>query len=211
MNKSALIQRWQDITATLKPQVRLIAVSKQTTNDHVATLLEAGQRDFAEARPQNLRDRAMKFPQANWHMIGPLQKNKAKYVGKFACMWHSCCDIETAAAVAKHLAHDVLPTLVQVNISGEPQKQGVLPEALPLFLKQLEPIEGLKLVGLMGMAAKHSDPRDAFASLKACRDQIITEYPMLQELCMGMSNDWHVAIQEGATMIRIGSQIFDQR
>lgn len=210
MTEATLIQRWQAITASIEPEVRLIAVSKQTTDENVATLLKAGQQDFAEARPQNLRDRAIKFPQANWHMIGPLQKNKAKYVGKFACMWHSCCDIETASAVAKHLAHHVLPTLVQVNISGEAQKQGVLPEALPLFLKQLEPIEGLKVIGLMGMAAKDSDPRGAFHSLKVCRDKVIGQYPMPQELCMGMSNDWQVAVQEGATMIRIGSQIFGQ-
>jgi len=208
MTNAPLVQRWQAIKNALKSKVTLIAVSKYTSDANVATLIQAGQQDFAEARPQNLRDRATAFPQVNWHMIGPLQKNKAKYVGRFAHSWHSLCDIETAKAVASHVKNRKLPVFVQVNISGESQKQGVSPDELPLFLAQLDPIEAFDVVGLMGMAAKESDSRAAFSLLRKCRDEIIRQYPKSQGLCMGMSNDWPVAIEEGATMIRVGSEIF---
>ncbi len=205
-----MISRWKDILNTLPEQTQLIAVSKYTTDANIETLAQAGQVDFAESKPQNLRNRAQKFPDLQWHMIGPLQKNKAKYVGKFAYMWHSCCDIEAAQAVAKHVANTPLPTLVQVNISGEPQKHGVSPNELPLFLEELSHIQDLKLVGLMGMAAKNGDAHSAFRLLHQCRDDSMHTYPDAQHLCMGMSKDWRIAIEEGATMIRVGSEIFGQ-
>jgi len=205
-----LIQRWQHILNALPSQTKLIAVSKYTTDENVQTLAQAGQVDFGESKPQNLRDRANKFPDLHWHMIGPLQKNKAKYVGKFASMWHSCCDIEAAEAVAKHVKNKPLRTLVQVNISGESQKQGVLPQDLPLFLQQLSHIKQLHTIGLMGMAAKEGDTRASFKLLHQCRDDILRSHPAVIELCMGMSNDWRIAIEEGATMIRVGSEIFGQ-
>jgi len=210
MSKASLIQRWHGVRDALPEHVKLIAVSKYTDDESVQTLLDAGQKDFGEARPQNLRDRATQFPDAHWHMIGPLQKNKAKYVGRHAYMWHSCCDIEIAQAVAKHIAEEPLPTLIQVNISNEPQKQGIAPKDLPLFLEQLNLIQELNVIGFMGMAAKEGDPRIAFKRLRACKEEMKKQYPMSQELCMGMSNDWRLAIQEGATMIRVGSEIFGE-
>ena len=208
MTEVPLIQRWQQIKTQLTDDIKLIAVSKYTSDENVSTLLQAGHLDFGEARPQSLRDRATLFPQARWHMIGPLQKNKAKYVGRFAFMWHSLCDLETAQAVAAHVSERVLPVLIQINISGEEQKQGILPDQLPLFLEKLNPIQELKVIGLMGMAAKGTDPQPAFSLLRACRDRHIAQFPELKELCMGMSNDWRIAITEGATMIRVGSEIF---
>ncbi|HID36697.1 MAG TPA: YggS family pyridoxal phosphate-dependent enzyme [Ghiorsea sp.] len=205
-----MISRWKGILNTLPEQTQLIAVSKYTHDANIETLAQAGQVDFGESKPQNLRDRAQKFPDLQWHMIGPLQKNKAKYVGKYAHMWHSCCDIEAAQAVAKHVASAPLPTLVQVNISGESKKQGVQPDELPLFLEQLSHIKELQLTGLMGMAAKDGDAHVAFKLLHRCRADILRNYPAATALCMGMSNDWRIAIEEGATMIRIGSEIFGQ-
>lgn len=210
MTDTSLISRWQKIKTELAAGVQLIAVSKYTGDDNVATLLQAGQLDFGEARPQNLRDRANLFPQARWHMIGPLQKNKAKYVGRYAYMWHSLCDLETAQAVAEHVSERVLPVLVQVNISAEKQKQGIAPDELPLFLEKLNLIKELKVIGLMGMAARDADPQPAFSLLRNCRDDSLARYPELKELCMGMSNDWRIAIHEGATMIRVGSEIFGE-
>ncbi len=208
MTKSSIIENWQHIKSNLSPDIKLIAVSKYTTDENVATLMQAGHMDFGEARPQNLRDRSTLFPDVNWHMIGPLQKNKAKYVARFATMWHSVCELETAQAVASHLTQRTLPILVQVNISAEPQKQGILPEQLPLFLEKLSPIKELRVIGLMGMAAKGADSQPAFSLLRQCRDDISSQYPEVKELCMGMSNDWRIAIKEGATMIRVGSEIF---
>ncbi|MDX8380724.1 MAG: YggS family pyridoxal phosphate-dependent enzyme [Ghiorsea sp.] len=203
-----ILQRWQNILDTLPSQVRLIAVSKYTTDENVELLANAGQKDFAESKPQQLRDRATKYPDLHWHMIGPLQKNKGKYIGKHATMWHSCCDIETAQTVAKHVVNQPLPTLVQVNVSHEPQKQGVSPQDLPLFLKQLNQIDELNIIGLMCMAAKGGDARTAFKQLRECRDAMIHHHPAIQELCMGMSSDWRLAIERDATMIRVGSEIF---
>jgi len=208
MTKSNLIQRWQNIQDTLAGNVELIAVSKYTTDDNVEALIAAGHLDFGEARPQNLRDRAAQYPQAHWHMIGPLQKNKAKYIGRFAHMWHSCCDMDTAKEVAKYVSNRRLPVFVQVNISGEAQKSGVQPEKLGLFLQSIAPIKELAVIGLMGMAAKGSDARETFTLLRKCRDNAIKVHPKSQGLCMGMSNDWRVAIEEGATMIRVGTEIF---
>ncbi|MDQ7004701.1 MAG: YggS family pyridoxal phosphate-dependent enzyme [Ghiorsea sp.] len=205
-----MIRRWQNILNTLPQSTQLIAVSKYTTNTNIQVLAQMGQVDFGESKPQNLRDRAQQFPNLHWHMIGPLQKNKAKYVGRFAYMWHSCCNIEAAEAVAKHVGTTPLPTLIQVNISGEPQKQGVLPSDLPLFLEEFSTIHKLELVGLMGMAAKGGDTRTSFKLLHQCRDDILRSHSKATALCMGMSNDWRIAVEEGATMIRVGSEIFGE-
>ncbi|MDX8384071.1 MAG: alanine racemase, partial [Ghiorsea sp.] len=172
MTDHVLVQRWRDITSGLTDKTKLIAVSKYTSNEKVEQLIHAGQQDFGESRPQNLRDRATLYPQAHWHMIGPLQKNKAKYVAKHAYMWHSLCDIETAQAVAKHVEGRVLPVLIQVNISGESQKQGVVPQALGALYEELAHIKAFQVVGLMGMAAKDVDAQPAFALLRECGKEL---------------------------------------
>jgi pyridoxal phosphate enzyme (YggS family) len=209
MTESTLIQRWQHVQSNMG-DAQLIAVSKYTSDSNIETLLEAGHLDFGEAKPQNLRDRAQKYPKAHWHMIGPLQKNKAKYIGRFAYMWHSCCNIEAAKEVAKHVEGRRLPVFVQVNISSEPQKQGIQPDDVLLFLQQLDLIEEFEVIGLMGMAAKDGNAKLAFSLLRQYRDAVLEQYPHVQGLCMGMSNDWRIAIEEGATMIRVGSEIFGQ-
>jgi len=204
-----LVQTWSDICSALPSHTHLLAVSKYTSDEAVQTLLDAGQIDFAESRPQNLRDRAIKFPDAQWHFIGPLQKNKAKYIAQYACMWHSLCDLGTAQAVAKHLQQRTLPVLIQVNISGESQKQGVLPEALLELFNSVSAIKQLKVIGLMGMAAKNVDPAPAFRLLRELRDDLQQKDGTISELCMGMSGDWEIAVQEGASMVRLGSALFE--
>ncbi|MDQ6968608.1 MAG: YggS family pyridoxal phosphate-dependent enzyme [Mariprofundaceae bacterium] len=205
-----LVQTWADICCSLATShTRLLAVSKYTSDEAVQMLIDAGQCDFAESRPQNLRDRAIKFPHAQWHFIGPLQKNKAKYIAQYACMWHSLCDLEAAQAVAKHLQKRTLPVLIQVNISGESQKQGVQPKALPELYTALSAMKELQIIGLMGMAAKDVNPAPAFRLLHELRDDLQQEYGTIRELCMGMSGDWETAVQEGATMVRLGSSLFD--
>jgi len=205
-----LVQTWSDICSALTPsQTRLLAVSKYTSDEAVQTLLNAGQTDFAESRPQNLRDRAIKFSDARWHFIGPLQKNKAKYIAQHAYMWHSLCNLETAQAVAKHLKQRTLPVLIQVNISGEPQKQGVPPAALLELHTALSSITQLNIIGLMGMAGKDLDPTPAFRLLRELRDDLQQKDGTISELCMGMSGDWEIAVQEGASMVRLGSTLFE--
>jgi len=119
VNRGKLLQRWQALRSELDPgHVRLLAVSKYAPDESVHCLVDVGQMDFGESRPQNLRDRAERFPDVNWHMIGPLQKNKAKYIGRYAFMWHSVEDIETAKAVAAHVHGRKLPVMLQVNVHG---------------------------------------------------------------------------------------------
>jgi hypothetical protein len=206
-SKQQLLGRWQLLHDEMKDGgVRMLAVSKQHSDGEVLTLAGVGQVDFAEARPQALRDRAQKFPHLNWHMIGPVQKNKARYIGKFATMWHSLCDLECAEAVARSVEGRRLPVLVQVNISGEEQKHGVAPDQLAGLIEKVRLLDSLKVIGLMGMAARGGDVRNSFRSLRLLRDQFGDA--SLHELCMGMSGDYRIAIEEGATMVRLGTVLF---
>ncbi|WP_227819303.1 YggS family pyridoxal phosphate-dependent enzyme [Mariprofundus micogutta] len=206
-DKLQLIQRWQTIAGELQASdVKLLVVSKYAPDEAVETLMQAGQIHFAESRPQNLRDRATRWPECQWHMIGPLQKNKAKYIGRFAAMWHSCDDIDTARAVAAHVSDRTLPVLIQVNIADNPEQRGINPEILTTFAEELSQVDGLQLAGLMAMAPKDGDVRAAFRHLRNLRDQLFDGRFAI--LCMGMSNDYRIAVQEGSTMVRLGSTVF---
>ncbi|ATX81550.1 hypothetical protein Ga0123462_0680 [Mariprofundus ferrinatatus] len=203
-----MVSRWQALKSELD-QVKLLAVSKYTPDEMVQVLIDAGETEFGESRPQSLRDRAEKWPQCNWHMIGPLQKNKAKYIGRHAAMWHSCDDIATAEAVARSVEGRVLPVLIQVNIAGNPNQRGVAPDKVAAFAHDLSQIEGLKLAGLMGMGPQGEGVRDAFRQLRSLRDNLFGG--SFGELCMGMSNDYRIAVEEGATIVRLGSMLFGSR
>jgi len=143
-----LLQRWRDLRTELdRAHVRLIAVSKYAEDDPVRWLIEAGQALFGESRPQSLRDRALLWPQCEWHMIGPLQKNKAKYVGRHAHMWHSVEDVETARLVAGHVEGRTLPVLIQVNMADAAQQHGVRPDQAGRLLDELAGVEGIDVHG----------------------------------------------------------------
>lgn len=215
MSESSLVERWEKLQGELKREnVTLLAVSKYNSDEEVAELAAAGQSEFAESRPQALRDRARKFPDLHWHMIGPVQKNKAKYVGQYASVWHSLSDIAVAEKVAESVVDRELPVLLQVNISGEDQKFGVAPVAVPALLEQVKQIPKLKVIGLMGMAAKSDgsddeNVRKSFRALRCLRDELADA--SLGELCMGMSGDFRIAVEEGATMVRLGTVLFGAR
>jgi len=202
----AITARWRALCDELGSEVRLIAVSKYAPDEAVACLVAAGQLDFGESRAQQLARRARAFPGVRWHMIGPLQRNKAKYVGREAAMWHSLEDADTAREVARHVEGRRLPVLIQVNISDEAQKHGVEPDALPALLAEVRAIPELEIVGLMGMAAREGDARASFARLRRLRDGLADA--SLRELCMGMSGDYRIAVAEGATMVRLGTVLF---
>lgn len=208
--RQQLLERWQLLHDEMESAgATMLAVSKYHSDDEVQALAEIGQIDFAESRPQGLRDRAKQFPGLNWHMIGPVQKNKARYVGKFATMWHSLSDFECAEAVAKSVEGRVLPVLLQINISGEAQKYGVAPDMAENLLDQVSQLDSLEVVGLMGMASKGDGVRESFRSLRLLRDQLGSA--SLRELCMGMSGDYKIAIEEGATIVRLGTVLFGER
>ena len=208
MTDEALVERWRELLAELAPaQVQLLAVSKYAPDEAVAALIAAGQRDFGESRPQSLRDRATRWPDCRWHMIGPLQKNKAKYIGRYAAMWHSCDSLELAEAVAAYVEGRRLPVLLQVNVADNPRQSGVTPERAAALAESLAAVEGLELKGVMGMAPQHGDVRQAFRRLRSLRDELFGG--SVAELCMGMSGDYRIAVEEGATIVRLGSVLFE--
>lgn len=213
----SLLKRWHELTGELADaDVKLLAVSKYAPDEAVQLLIEAGQLQFGESRAQNLRDRAMRWPDCEWHMIGPVQKNKAKYIGRHAFKWHSCENLDTAVAVAKYTRNRVvgekqLPVLIQVNIADVENQHGISPSELLVFARALSKIDGLKLAGLMCMAPRDGDTVQAFRDLYELRtivmDEKLSDVDSL-ELCMGMSGDYKLAIAAGSSMVRLGSTLF---
>jgi len=207
--KLRYLQTLADISrtaSTFNRKVRLLAVSKYAPDDEISLLAELGQCAFGESRPQILRDRAIKYPDLCWHMIGPLQINKAKYVGRYAGFWHSVEDVATARAVAKQVHDRRLPVTLQINLDGQSHRHGEIPSALPDLYARVKDIHQLKIVGLMGMASRQGSARSCFRQLRCLRDSLSDG--SLGELSMGMSHDFHIAIEEGATIVRLGRAIF---
>jgi len=205
--------------------VRLVAVSKRVPLDLVAAAVEAGQLDLGENRLQDALPRQEELaarlgadtPPLRWHFIGHLQRNKAgKAAGRFALI-HGVHSVELAERLdrkALELAV-VQPVLLQVNVTREPQKDGLAPEALVDVACQVAVLPGLELRGLMAMAreaAPEAELRQTFAEVRELRDHARQACGLpLPELSLGMSDDFPAAIHEGATLVRIGTAIFGPR
>jgi pyridoxal phosphate enzyme (YggS family) len=199
--------------------VRIVAVTKSHGPDAVRAALAAGLTDVGENRVQEALAKQDALPgvPARWHLIGSLQRNKARQVvGRFALI-HSVDRPELASELDRRIglagagAQDVL---VEVNCSGEPQKGGVNPGQLRALLDQIAALPRLRLRGLMTLAAESSDEgvqRSAFARLRALREQMTAAGFALPELSMGMSGDYPVAVEEGATLVRLGTLLFGER
>ncbi len=200
--------------------ITLIAVSKTQPPAAIAAALAAGQQAFGENTVQDALTKAPLFPQAQWHFIGHLQSNKAKHIpGQFAWL-HTLDSLALAQRLSRLMPPDSTPlnVLIEVNVTQDPRKHGVLPDALlPLLETLLEAdLRGLALRGLMTIGpypASDAQVRAAFARLRALRDAARAQcaLPDFTELSMGMSTDYVQAIHEGATMLRIGSAIFGSR
>ncbi len=194
--------------------VQLIAVTKYVGIPEIKEAVKLGIKDFGENRVQEAAEKVEKFPDLSWHFIGHLQSNKAKDVLPCYSMVHSLDRLSLAEALQRcgdrfDLKADVL---VQVNTSGEESKFGLAPEELPGFLEKIKPFERLQVRGLMTMAPFYHDPeavRPFFRELRRLRDQYSSSDYELEHLSMGMTNDYVVAIEEGATIIRVGSALFD--
>lgn len=198
-------------------EVRIIAVSKTVEPPVVAEAIEAGAVDFGENRTQPFNEKFSLYPQANWHLIGQLQSRKAREVVGKACLIHSLDRSSLLQAIQKEAAKlDVVQdVLVEVSISGEESKGGIAPELLPALLEEAAAAPNVRVRGLMTMAPA-GDPDEArrvFEGLKIVREKMQAAYGSrdtieLNELSMGMSQDYPQAIAEGATMVRIGRRIF---
>lgn len=195
--------------------VTLIAVSKAFPANLIERALAAGQQDFGENRVQEL---AAKFAelgrQPSWHYVGKLQRNKVRQVLATGAVIHSVDRLELAAEIHAR-AEEPVRVLLEVNVTGEPQKGGVEPEELNRLTEAALGMPNLQVVGLMTMARKAGDPelaRPYFAELARLRDELVQGYsPMIRHLSMGMSQDYRVAVEEGATMVRVGEAIFGPR
>ncbi len=205
----------------VRAEVVLLPVSKTRTVYEIRELYSLGSRDFGENRVQELLKKKDQLPSdVRWHFIGNLQSNKAKYIAPFVHLVHSVHSEELARELSRRAkeSNRTIPVLIEVNISTEEQKHGVAPaDAEALAIKINGDCPDLLLSGLMGMAsfeANAEKTRPQFRELRQLRDRIRERHPELKsfrELSMGMSNDFEVAIEEGATIVRIGSALFGER
>ena len=201
--------------------IRLVAVSKTVSVEKIIEARQAGVELFGENRVQEALEKIDRMGQdgPDWHFIGHLQKNKVRQiVGRFGLI-HSVDSTALAQVISeKSLAGNLItPVLIQVNVSGEASKFGLASDELESALGALSKMPAVKVEGLMTIPRYDPDPeksRTVFARLRELRDQMAglgMEGICLKELSMGMSNDFTVAIEEGATLVRVGSAIFGDR
>ncbi len=202
---------------------RLIAVSKTKPPELILEAYQAGLKDFGENRAQELSAKQQELPEdIKWHMIGHLQRNKVKYLAPYVYLIHSVDNLKLLREINKQggKVGRIIPCLLQVHIAQEEAKYGFEERELPELLSQgaFQDLPQVEIRGLMGMATFTEDEtqiRKEFRCLKSLFDQLSQmESPgnfHMEELSMGMSNDYSIALEEGATMIRVGSSIFGAR
>lgn len=198
--------------------VKLVAVSKKKPAEDVKALFQLGQQIFGENRVQEgLQKIEAVGPGPTWHFIGRLQKNKAKYVvGRFPLL-HGVNSLGLAAELQKRAAKfgTKQPVLLQVNLSNETTKAGFSEEQLLEQIEAIAELDRVRVQGLMTLPPPASEPEQArkwFIALRELRDRVAAAYgEALPELSMGMTQDYAVAIEEGATLIRVGRALFGER
>lgn len=195
--------------------VKIVAVTKTVGVAEIRAALAAGIQDLGENRVQEFLGKYGLFPEARWHFIGTLQTNKVKDVVGKACLIHSVDSLRLLSHIERRAAERgiVQPVLLQVNVSGEEAKHGLRPEDLEETLREAAGMDAVEVRGLMTMAplARAEDVRWVFRELREVRDALratSTDGVELDELSMGMSGDFRVAVEEGATIVRIGRAIF---
>ena len=197
--------------------VRLVAVTKYARPQWIRELTNLGVADLGESRPQQLLERTRQFAKdVRWHLIGHLQRNKVRRVLPLATLIHSVDSLRLLTTIDQIAADLQLQPrlLLEVNVSGEAAKDGFSTDELLAGWSTVCECRNVKIEGLMALAPDSDIPeasRPVFRSLRQLRDKIVAELPPcgeLRELSMGMSGDFEVAIEEGATLVRIGSELF---
>lgn len=197
-------------------EITLIAVTKQAKPEQVKNMFELNVVNFAENYSQELLKKYEIAKTAIWHFIGRIQTNKVKYIVPRCEYIHSVwriSEIEEINKVAQRIGK-IQKILIEVNISQEETKAGISPEETPQLLIAAQRYPNIQVVGLMTMAPLTNDEntiRSVFRRLRELRNDLMKEYPMLQHLSMGMTNDFEIAIEEGATMVRIGRALFENQ
>jgi pyridoxal phosphate enzyme (YggS family) len=192
----AIRRRYEEIRDAAGPAVTVVAATKYVSVEDLALLRDAGVEVVGENRAQELEEKHGRYGDAfRWHFIGHLQSRKAKVVNATCELCHSLASESAAQRLA-------VPALVEVNLSGEESKSGIPPEALEAFLGLYADVRGL-----MTMPPATDDPERSRPYFRRLRE--LAESHGLRELSMGTSQDWQVAVDEGATLIRVGSTLYD--
>ena len=190
--------------------VTLIVVTKGRDIGRIRELYDQGVRDFGENRAQELLSKVGELPEdIRWHFVGPLQTNKVNKVRSAVQLLHSLDRPKLAKAWANNAVGKV-PALAQVNIGGESRKHGVAPEQVEKLVETARE-EGVELRGLMAMAPRVENPEEArpyFCELRELSERLESRFPGMGQLSMGMTEDYEIAVEEGATMVRVGRAIF---
>ena len=191
-------------------EITLIVVTKTFPASDVKILYDLGVRDFGENRDQEASVKSAELPgDCRWHFQGQIQSNKLKSIANWADVLHSIDDLAHAKKLDSLVSEKDI--FIQVSLDNLPNRGGVLPELVPEFLDGLTVFPHLIVRGLMAVAPLDEEPATAFRRLKELSDQIVKVHPGAKEISAGMSNDFEAAISQGATHIRIGSQILGVR
>lgn len=202
-------------------EVTLVAISKTKPVEEIVEAFNAGQVHFGESRAKELEDKMQEIEEdrIQWHMVGPLQTNKIKYMVDRVNWIDSIPKKKSLREIEKRASRidRVINTLIQINISGEDQKSGCNPDDLEPILEYAQDLDHVRVRGLMGIASLVEDPeevRSEFRLMRELRDQYSSfngKNIRLEHLSMGMTNDLEVAVEEGSTMVRVGRAIFGER
>ncbi len=200
-------------------EITLVAVSKTKPVRLIKEATQCGITQLGENRVQEVMEKFEHIDGAQWHLIGHLQKNKVKYIVDKVSLIHSVDSYELAKEIDKQAKKigKIQEILIQVNISGEESKSGIEPENAEGVCRQVSELENVRIKGFMTMAPREADENELhkiFGGLKALMEEIKEkniENVELEELSMGMSGDYEIAVMEGATIVRVGTGIFGMR
>ena len=212
----SIVTAIEQIRHELPSTVQLVAVSKFKPVEDIRLAYDAGQRAFGENRPQELALKAQLLPaDIQWHFIGHLQTNKVKLILPYVTLIHSVDSERLLAEIDKQARTlgKTVDCLLEVHIAREATKQGFLPEEAKAVARHIGDYPNVRLRGVMGMATFTDDfaeVRQEFRTLKAL-SQRLSDIPGCDQVSMGMSEDWRIAVEEGTTIVRIGTFIFGKR
>jgi PLP dependent protein len=214
-----LIQNYQKVASSIPKDVTLVAVSKTKPKEDISVLYNEGQRVFGENRIEELVEKSQALPSdIEWHMIGHLQSKKVKKIAPFISLIHSIDSLKLLNEVNKEAKKNerIIDCLLQFHIAEEDSKYGFNEKEGTALLQSSEfkEMENIRIVGVMGMATfteNQDQIKTEFETLIQIREKIKELLPKATEISMGMSGDYTLAIQQGSTMVRIGSTIFGHR
>lgn len=208
-------QNLEQIKNNLPPHVTLVAVSKTKPDDLILEAYKCGQKDFGENYVQELVDKQQRLPKdINWHFIGHLQSNKVKYIAPFVHLIHGVDSFKLLKEINKEALKNnrVINCLLQLHIATEETKFGLNTQEASEIMEEYNKatLPNIKIIGLMGMASNTENESQIIKEFKSLKS-FANQFPNLKVLSFGMSSDYKIALEEGSTMLRIGSTIFGER